>query len=67
LLSPEHINSSSFSYNGILEFTNAFDFTLDYISWLKQNINKLIVEISSSIERKRELTNVSSETKGAGF
>jgi hypothetical protein len=30
----------NFSYNGVLEVTNAFNFTLNDVSWLKQNINK---------------------------
>jgi oligoribonuclease (3'-5' exoribonuclease) len=59
---------TNFSYNGIPEFTNAFNFTLNDISWLKQNINKFTVEMCSPNESKRKLTNIScSEMKRVDF
>jgi hypothetical protein len=41
----------SMSYNGILQFTNSFNFTLDNISWLKENINKCAVERNRNLIR----------------
>jgi len=46
-----------FSCNSILQFPNAINFALNDISWLKQNMNKLSIEMcSSSKDRDRKLT-----------